>query len=265
MIRSRVAAAGAAASRHRLHGRPRGVGRTRPETGRQLHENILHRRRADQGLACSRRQRSRRLGPGSDPGRTAGAGADAGGGEAAGHPGLRHLDRRRRLLLPDSRGEYRGLDNDLCRATAAAVLGDAGKVRWVPLTSTARLPALQSGQVDVLIRTATWTQVRDTANGLNFTAVSFYDGQGFLLRESLGLKPATELQGASICVIAGSTNELNLAGLGADQQDGLPPGGVRAERRGAAQLPGRPVRRLFDRCQPARRAAVQLPRTRRST
>jgi general L-amino acid transport system substrate-binding protein len=112
---------------------------------------------------------------------------------------------------PDSRGEYRGLDSDLCRATAAAVLGDPSKVRWVPLTSTARLPSLQSGQVDVLIRTTTWTQVRDTANGLNFTAVSFYDGQGFLLRKSLGLRKATELQGASICVTAGSTNELNLA------------------------------------------------------
>ena len=113
--------------------------------------------------------------------------------------------------VPDSRGEYRGLDSDLCRATAAAVLGDATKIRWVPLTGTARLPALQSGQVDVLIRTTTWTQVRDTANGLNFTVINFYDGQGFLLRKSLGLKRATELQGASICVTAGSTNELNLA------------------------------------------------------
>ena len=113
--------------------------------------------------------------------------------------------------LPDSRGEYRGLDSDLCRAVAAATLGDPRKIRWVPLTTQARLPALQSGQVDVLIRTVTWTQGRDTANGLNFTAVSFYDGQGFLLRKSLGVKRATELQGASICVVAGSTNELNLA------------------------------------------------------
>ena len=113
--------------------------------------------------------------------------------------------------LPDSRGEYRGIDSDLCRALAAAVLGDATKIRWVPLTTQARLPALQSGQVDVLIRTVTWTQGRDTANGLNFTAVSFYDGQGFMLRAALGLKRATELQGASICVVAGSTNELNLS------------------------------------------------------
>jgi general L-amino acid transport system substrate-binding protein len=113
--------------------------------------------------------------------------------------------------LPDSRGEYRGLDNDLCRAVAAAVLGDAAKIRWMPLTTQARLPALQSGQVDVLIRTTTWTQIRDTANGLNFTAINFFDGQGFMLRRSLGVTKALDLGGASICVVAGSTNELNLA------------------------------------------------------
>lgn len=113
--------------------------------------------------------------------------------------------------MPDSRGEYRGIDNDICRAITAAVLGDAAKVRWVPLTTQARLPALQSGQIDVLARTVTWTHVRDTANGLNFTAISFYDGQGFMLRRSLGLTRANQLGGASICVVAGSTNELNLA------------------------------------------------------
>lgn len=113
--------------------------------------------------------------------------------------------------LPDSRGEYRGIDADLCRAVAAAVLGDPNKIRWVPLTTQARLPALQSGQIDVLIRTVTWTQGRDTANGLNFTAVSFFDGQGFLVRKSLNVGRAVELRGASICVVAGSTNELNLA------------------------------------------------------
>jgi general L-amino acid transport system substrate-binding protein len=113
--------------------------------------------------------------------------------------------------LPDSRGEYRGIDSDLCRAVAGAVLGDRTKIRWVPLTTQARLPALQSGQIDVLIRTVTWTQGRDTANGLNFTAISFFDGQGFLLRKSLNVTKATELEGASICVVAGSTNELNLS------------------------------------------------------
>ena len=113
--------------------------------------------------------------------------------------------------LPDSRGNYQGIDSDLCRAFAAAILNDINKIRWVPLTSTARLPALQSGQVDVLARTTTWTQGRDSANGLNFTAINFFDGQGFMLRKALGVTKATDLQGASICVVSGSTNELNLA------------------------------------------------------
>jgi general L-amino acid transport system substrate-binding protein len=111
----------------------------------------------------------------------------------------------------DSQGNYRGLDADTCRAIAAAVLGDANKVRWVVLSSQARLPALQSGQVDVLSRTTTWTQTRDTANGLNFTAVNFYDGQGFLVRRSANVQRARDLAGATICVTSGTTNELNLA------------------------------------------------------
>ncbi len=115
------------------------------------------------------------------------------------------------FALPDSQGVYRGLDSDTCRAIAAAVLGDATKVRWVVLTSQQRLPALQSGQVDVLPRTTTWTQVRDTANGLNFTAVTFYDGQGFLVRRSANVQRARDLDGATICVTSGTTNELNLA------------------------------------------------------
>ncbi|MBP0464545.1 amino acid ABC transporter substrate-binding protein [Roseomonas sp. PWR1] len=111
----------------------------------------------------------------------------------------------------DSQGVYRGLDADTCRAVAAAVLGDGNKVRWVVLSSQARLPALQSGQVDVLSRTTTWTQTRDTANGLNFTAVNFYDGQGFLVRRSANVQRARDLAGATICVTSGTTNELNLA------------------------------------------------------
>ena len=113
--------------------------------------------------------------------------------------------------LPDSQGNYRGIDSDICRAVAAATLNDISKIRWVPLTSTARFPALQSGQIDMLARTATWTQGRDTANGLNFTAINFFDGQGFMLRRSAGVAKATDLRGASICVVSGSTNELNLA------------------------------------------------------
>ena len=92
--------------------------------------------------------------------------------------------------LMDSQGVYRGLDADTCRAVAAAVLGDANKVRWVVLSSQARLPALQSGQVDLLARTTTWTQTRDTANGLNFAATNFYDGQGFLVRRALNVRRA---------------------------------------------------------------------------
>lgn len=111
----------------------------------------------------------------------------------------------------DSQGITRGLDADTCRAIAAATLGDAGKARWVVLSSQARLPALQSGQVDVLPRTTTWTHTRDTANGLNFTAVTFYDGQGFMVRRSANVSRATELAGATICVTSGTTNELNLA------------------------------------------------------
>ena len=110
----------------------------------------------------------------------------------------------------DSRGVTRGLDADTCRAIAAAVLGDPERVRFTVLTSATRIPALQSGQVDVLPRTTTWTQTRDTANGLNFTAVTFYDGQGFLVRRSLGVSRARELDGASICITAGTTTELNL-------------------------------------------------------
>lgn len=111
----------------------------------------------------------------------------------------------------DSQGVYRGLDADTCRAIGAAIFGDASKVRFVSVSSPARLPALQSGQVDVLVRTTTWTQNRDTANGLNFTAVNFYDGQGFLVRRSTGVRRARDLEGATICMTAGSTSELNLA------------------------------------------------------
>ncbi|MEO3474181.1 amino acid ABC transporter substrate-binding protein [Roseomonas sp. CAU 1739] len=112
---------------------------------------------------------------------------------------------------PDSRGDWQGIDPDICRALAAAVLGDATKIRFFPLTSQARFAALQSGQIDVLPRTVTWTHSRDTAVGLNFTTPVFYDGQGFLVRRSANIRQATDLAGATICTFAGSTSELNLA------------------------------------------------------
>lgn len=113
--------------------------------------------------------------------------------------------------LQDEKGNWTGLDVDTCRAVAAAVLGDANKVRFVPLTAKERFTALQSGEIDMLSRNTTWTHTRDTSLGLNFAGVNYYDGQGFLVQKALGVKSALELDGASVCIQAGTTTELNLA------------------------------------------------------
>jgi general L-amino acid transport system substrate-binding protein len=112
---------------------------------------------------------------------------------------------------PDSRGVWRGIDVDLCRAVAAAALGDASKVRFTPLTAQQRFTALQSGEVDILARNTTWTLSRDTSLGLNFAGVNYYDGQGFMVPKKLKVKSAKQLNGATVCVQPGTTNELNLA------------------------------------------------------
>jgi len=112
---------------------------------------------------------------------------------------------------PDSKGVWRGIDADFCRAVAAAVLGDANKVRFTPLTAQQRFTALQSGEVDVLARNTTWTLSRDTSLGLSFVGVNYYDGQGFMVPAKLKVKSARQLDGATICVQPGTTNELNLA------------------------------------------------------
>ncbi|PMR75722.1 amino acid ABC transporter substrate-binding protein [Billgrantia endophytica] len=112
---------------------------------------------------------------------------------------------------PDDQGEWQGLDVDVCRAVAAAVFGDAEAVRYISLNAVERFTALQSGEVDVLSRNTTWTTVRDTTLGLNFTGVTFYDGQGFLVSQDLGVSSAEELDGAAICTQSGTTTELNLA------------------------------------------------------
>jgi len=112
---------------------------------------------------------------------------------------------------PDSKGVWRGIDVDLCRAVAAAVFGDATKVRYTALTTQQRFTALQSGEVDLLARNSTWTISRDTSLGLNFVGVNYYDGQGFMVPKKLGVKNAKELNGATICVQPGTTTELNLA------------------------------------------------------
>lgn len=111
----------------------------------------------------------------------------------------------------DDKGNWTGLDVDTCRAVAAAVFGDAGKIKFSPLTAKERFTALQSGEVDMLSRNTTWTLTRDSSLGLNFTGVNYYDGQGFLINKNLGVKSALELDGASFCIQAGTTTELNLA------------------------------------------------------
>ena len=113
--------------------------------------------------------------------------------------------------LPDAQGNWTGLDVDVCRAVAAAIFNDASKVKFVPLSAKDRFTALQSGEVDLLVRNTTWTSSRDTSLGLNFTGVDYYDGQGFMVRKALKVNSALELNGASVCVQQGTTTELNLA------------------------------------------------------
>ena len=112
---------------------------------------------------------------------------------------------------PDEKNNWTGIDVDVCRAVAAAVLGDANKVSFKPLTAKERFTALQSGEIDMLSRNTTWTHTRDTSLGLNFAGVNYYDGQGFLVQKALGVKSAMELDGASVCIQAGTTTELNMA------------------------------------------------------
>jgi general L-amino acid transport system substrate-binding protein len=111
----------------------------------------------------------------------------------------------------NDKGEWAGFDIDYCKAVAAAVFNDATKVRFSPLNATERFTALQSGEVDVLIRNSTWTMSRDTGLGLMFIGVNYYDGQGFMVRKDLNVASAKDLGGASVCVQTGTTTELNLA------------------------------------------------------
>lgn len=112
---------------------------------------------------------------------------------------------------PDANGVWQGIDADLCKAVAAAVFGDATKVKFVPLTSETRFTALASGEVDMLARNSTWTFSRDNDLKLDFVAVNYYDGQGFMVKKDLGVASAKELDGATVCIQTGTTTELNLA------------------------------------------------------
>src|SRR5215218_2612133 len=113
--------------------------------------------------------------------------------------------------MPDAQGNWTGFDIDYCRAFAAAIFNDPTKVRFIPLAGKDRFTALQSGEVDVLVRNSTMTMSRDTQLGLDFPAINYFDGQGFMVRKKLGVSSAKELNGASICTQQGTTTELNLA------------------------------------------------------
>jgi general L-amino acid transport system substrate-binding protein len=112
---------------------------------------------------------------------------------------------------PDSKGEWRGIDIDLCRAVAAALFGNARQVRYTPLNAQQRFTALQSGEIDILARNTSWTIARDAGLGINFVGINYYDGQGFMVAKKHGVKSTTQLNGATICVQPGTTTELNLA------------------------------------------------------
>jgi len=112
---------------------------------------------------------------------------------------------------PDGAGNWTGLDVDFCRALAAAIFNDPMKVRMLALSATDRFTALQSGLIDVLSRNTTWTLQRDTALGFNFAIVTFFDGQGFMVKKSNNIKTLAEVTGASICIASGTTHEQNIA------------------------------------------------------
>jgi len=123
----------------------------------------------------------------------------------------------------DSAGNWSGLDVDMCRAVAAAVLGDRNKVKWMPLNPQQRFAALQSGEVDVLSRNTTWTLTRDASLGLHFTGVTFYDGQGFMVPAKDKLTSVKQLKGATVCVQAGTTTEKNLTDFSRANSLGIKP------------------------------------------
>ena len=115
------------------------------------------------------------------------------------------------FAFPDKAGEMRGSEADFCRAVAAATLGDASKVNWVILTSTTRFTALQSGEIDLLVRTATWTLGREASLGLMFAGTTFYDGTGFMVKTESGVTSASQLNGATVCILPGTSTELAVA------------------------------------------------------
>ena len=132
---------------------------------------------------------------------------------------------------PDDKGNWTGLDVDLCRAIAAAIFNDPTKVKFVPLSAKDRFTALQSGEIDVLSRNTTWTLSRDTSLGANFAGVTYYDGQGFMVKKSLKVNSALELNSASVCVQTGTTDRAEPRRLLQGQQHEVRGDRVRHRRR----------------------------------
>jgi general L-amino acid transport system substrate-binding protein len=123
----------------------------------------------------------------------------------------------------DSQGVWAGLDVDVCKAIAATVLSDAGKIKWVPLNASQRFAVLQSGEIDILSRNTTWTLTRDASLGLHFTGVTYYDGQGFMVPSKGKIKNAKQLKGATVCVQSGTTTEKNLTDFSKANNLGIKP------------------------------------------
>ena len=141
----------------------------------------------------------------------------------------------------------RGLDADSCRAVAAAIFGDPNKVRFAGTTTTTRFTALQSGEIDLLIRSTTWTLGREADLGLLFAWVNYYDGTGFLVKKSANVKSAKELDGATICVQPGTSTELAIADYFRQNKMKFTPIEIQDLAADPACLPRRPLRRLLDR------------------
>ncbi|WP_128254663.1 amino acid ABC transporter substrate-binding protein [Falsirhodobacter deserti] len=139
------------------------------------------------------------------------------------------------FAAPDAQGNWSGFDISLCRAVAAAVLGDGNKVRFVPTTAETRFTALASGEVDILARNSTWTFSRDTDLGLDFAGVNYYDGQGFMVKQDLGVTSAKELDGATICIQTGTTTEMNLADYFASNNMSYTPVAIQSNAEGEQQ------------------------------
>ena len=123
----------------------------------------------------------------------------------------------------DSQGNWTGLDVDVCKAFAATILGDEKKIKWVPLNASQRFTALQSGEIDVLVRNTTWTLTRDASLGLEFTGVTYYDGQGFMVTRKSKITSAKQLKGATVCVQSGTTTEKNLSDYSKANNLGMKP------------------------------------------